>query len=236
MRQIRRSFAVRTLTASIGAVVLLLGPLGDAASAAQNHADAVEVYGDDVFVIVGSTLRHPTATTSPDAVLFTSSGIRMETGPTDPVTWGEWSAASATSTADTIGGPKQRRTDVRIRMSGLVPGGTYSIFWGTLGPDSEQPLCPRVERTLPLDALHADRNAPDRNSFVAGASGASEYRGRVDGALLDADQVFFTVVFHFLGESSYPFPNIGELRTQGANCRSSFGDDSMRHLLILQQW
>jgi len=43
-------------------------------------------------------------------------------------------------------------------------------------------------------------------------------------------------VYHAFGESSYPFPNIGEQRTQGGSCRSSFGEDSMRQLLILQKW
>ena len=225
--------------ASITGVLLMVGPLGDAAWAAKSKskADAVEVYGDDVFVIVGSTLRHPTADTAPDAALLTSSGARIETSPTDPVTWGEWSAAAARSTAQTVGAPSNRSTEVVIKLEGLIPGGAYSIFWGTLGPDSEQPLCPGVERTLPLDAVNPKGPAPDPNSFVAGANGTAKYRGRADGALLDADQVFFTVVYHYLGgASSYPFPNIGEFRTQGENCRSSFGDDSMRHLLILQQW
>jgi hypothetical protein len=48
--------------------------------------------------------------------------------------------------------------------------------------------------------------------------------------------VFLSVVYHFYPETSYPFPNRGELLTQGANCRSSFGEDSMRQLLVLQKW
>jgi hypothetical protein len=43
-----------------------------AASAARggDPADGVEAYDRDVYVIVGSTLRNPDATTSPDAPLF----------------------------------------------------------------------------------------------------------------------------------------------------------------------
>ncbi|MFN2503180.1 MAG: hypothetical protein ABR540_02915 [Acidimicrobiales bacterium] len=222
------------LGTSLTTALLLVAPLGDTAMAAQDPSDGVEVHSRDVFVIVGSTLRNPTADTAADAPLYTNAGVPIETSPTDPVTWGEWSSASATSTAHTLGGRGRPRTDVRLELGGLIPGGVYSVFWGTLQPDSEQPLCPGVERTLPLDALHPEGDAP--NSFVVGPTGTVDFRGRVDGALLDASQVFFTVVYHAFGETSYPFPNVGELRTQGENCRSSFGEDSMRHLLILQQW
>jgi hypothetical protein len=221
---------------ALTALVLLAGPLGtNAMAAAPDPADAIQVFDRDVFEIVGSTLRNPTAATEPDSPLFTNSGILIESTPGDTVTWGEWSAASATSSVMTVGGPNGPRTDVRLELTGLVPGGRYSVFWGTLQPDSEHPGCPGVERTLPLDAFHQSAGAPDPNSFVAGGDGASEFRGRVDGALLDAGQAFFSVVYHFLGESSYPFPNLGEFLTQGENCRSSYGEDSMRHLIILQK-
>jgi hypothetical protein len=222
---------------SVAGALLLHSPLAHPALAAsRDHADAVKVYADDVFEIVGSTLRHPTTTTDAGAPLFTDSGVRVEASPGVALTWGRWSAATATSAASVTGGRKHPRTDVDISLSGLIPGGLYSIFWGTLGPDSEQPLCPGVERTLPLDAVHPANGAPDANSFVAGAAGAATYRGRTAGALLDATQVFFSVVYHFNGETAYPFPNVGELRTQGPNCRSSFGEDAMRQLLVLQQW
>jgi hypothetical protein len=236
MRETRNPLPARILLATVTTILLVAGPLGSAATAAPDHADAVEIFDRDVFVIVGSTLRQPTADTAPDAVLYNSGGVRLETSSTDPLTWGEWSAASATSTAHTIGGPTHPQTDVRLQFQGLIPGGVYSVFWGTLGPDSEQPLCPHVERTLPLDAFHPDPQAPDANSFVVDGSGAIEFRGRAPGALLDAYQVFFSVVYHAFGQTAYPFPNLGELRTQGPDCRSSFGEDSMRQLLVLQKW
>jgi hypothetical protein len=218
---------------ALAAVLAIAGGLAfvpAAAAAPADAADAVQVHNRDVFVIVGSTLRMPTADTDPNARLFTETGIAME------LTWGEWSAATATSRASVIGGPTRPRTDVRLSLAGLVPGGLYSVFWGTLGPDSEQPLCPNVERTLPLDGVGSSAKAPAPNAFVADGAGAAQFHGRTDGNLFDASQVFFSVVYHFYPETSYPFPNRGELLTQGENCRSSFGQDAMRHLLVLQQW
>jgi hypothetical protein len=201
-----------------------------AVAAPPDAADFVQVHNRDVFVIVGSTLRTPTPETDASAPLFTNTGIAMD------VTWGEWSAATAASRASVVGGPKNSRTDVRMSLSGLVPGGLYSVYWGTLGPDSEQPLCPGVERTLPLDGVGSTAKAPAPNAFVAGGDGTAEFHGRTAGDLFDATQVFFSVVHHFYPETSYPFPNRGELLTQGENCRSSFGEDSMRHLIVLQKW
>jgi hypothetical protein len=220
----------RALVASLAVAGALL-PFGPAAHASPaDAADAVQIYERDVFVIVGSTLRNPTADTDPGAPLFTNSGVAMD------LTWGEWSAATATSRASVIGNPSDPRTDIRLSMGGLVPGGLYSVYWGTLGPDSEQPRCPGVERTLPLDALGATAKAPAPNAFVVDATGTADFHGRVDRDLLVAGQVFVTVVYHLFGRTSYPFPNIGEYLTQGETCRSSFGEDSMRHLIVLQKW
>jgi hypothetical protein len=224
-------FRIRAVAlAAVVAGSLLVGVPGSAAAPATDPADGVEVFEGDVFVIVGSTLRHPTVDTDPAAPLFNVAGVALER------TWGEWSAATAASSAAVMGGPKHPRTDVRMALAGLVPGGLYSVFWGTLGPDSEQPLCPGVERTLPLDAVGGGAKAPAPNAFVADAAGGATFHGRTDGALFDASQVFFTVVYHFAGRTAYPFPNIGEQLTQGENCRSSFGEDAMRHLFVLQQW
>jgi hypothetical protein len=220
----------RALVASVALAGAFLS-FGPAAQAAPpDTADAVEVYERDVFEIVGSTLRNPTAATDPGAPLFTNSGVAMG------LTWGAWSAAAGTSRATVIGGPNSPRTDIRLALAGLVPGGLYSVYWGTIGPDSEQPLCPGVERTLPLDGAGQTTEAPAPNAFVVGATGAVDFHGRVGGDLLDATQVFVTVVYHLFGETSYPFPNLGEQLTQGEDCRSSFGEDSMRHLIVLQKW
>lgn len=212
------------------AAALLAGPsAGVAAAAPADPADFVQVFNRDVHEIVGSTLRNPDADSDPAAHLFTTSGISLDT------TWGEWSAATATSQARVIGGGSPR-TDFRLSFAGLVPGGLYSVLWGTLGPDSEQPLCPGVERTLPLDRVGGGGGF-DPNSFRAGPDGSATYHGRTAGDLFAAQQVFVSVVYHLYEDRSpYPFPNLGELLTQGENCRSSFGEDAMRHLLVLQKW
>ncbi len=209
-------------------VALLTGAPVSAAPA--DHADAVEIFERDVFEIVGVTLRPASDATDAGAALFNTSGVSLGT------TWGEWRAATASSEASVIGGPKRPRTDLRLALAGLVPGGLYSVFWGTLGPDSEHPLCPGVERTQPLDAVGSPAKAPAPNAFVADAAGVATFHGRTDGDLFDAAQVFFTVVYHFSGSTAYPFPNRGEYLTHEGTCRSSFGDDAMRQLLILQQW
>ena len=151
------------------------------------------------------------------------------------LTWGEWSAASATSAVRTSGKSKNARTDVRLRFSTLVPGGTYSVFWGTLNPDSENPLCPGVERTLALPSVKRHQS-PDASSFVARSDGTATFRGRLEGNLLAANQVFFSIVYHFDGQTWGALPNHGEFNTQGEDCRSSFGEDAMRQLLVLQKW
>jgi hypothetical protein len=202
--------------------VIILG-LPSQGRAAPDHADGLQIYRQDVFVIVGSTLRHPEDTTAPDAPLFNIAGVNLN------VTWGQWKATTATSTTHV----NNKRTDVRIQLSGLIPGGVYSIFYVTLNPDSENPLCPHVERGLPLTAFKPDRQSPDASSFVADGSGKAEYRGQVDGNLLAPMQLIFEVIYHSDGGSYHPLPNHGEMLTQGSTCRSSFGEDAMRQLLIL---
>jgi hypothetical protein len=220
--------SIRMFTAAALLIgTLVAGPLATpAGAAAPDEADAIEVFARDVFVVVGSTLRNPTATTGPGEPLFNVAGINLD------VTWGEWSEGFARSVARSSGD----RSDVRLELTGLIPGGIYSIFYGTIGPDSENPLCPGVERTLPLTAFHAERQVPDASSFVAGPDGTASYRGRVDASLLDAQQSFLSVIYHADGSTYGPVPNRGEWLTQGENCRSSFGHDAMRQFLVLQKW
>lgn len=219
----------RRLAVAVASAALLAWFAGPPASAvAPDDADAVQPFGRDVYEIVGSTLRNPTSDTDPDAPLYNVAGVWLE------VTWGEFSSATATSTVRTSGGPSPR-TDVRLTLDGLIPDGVYSVFWGTIGPDSENPLCPGVERTLPVPSVDAGQ-VPDAASFIAAADGTAAFRGRVDGALLDATQAFFTVIYHADGQTYGSLPNRGEFLTQGDDCRSSFGEDAMRQVLILQKW
>lgn len=191
----------------------------------SDSADATEAFRRDVFVIVGSTLRNPDETTADDKPLFNVAGIGL------PMTWGQWKAATATSLV-TVKGPWTRG---EITLSGLVPNGVYSVFYGTIGPDSENPLCPGVERSLAFTSTD-HHQSPDAASFVAGADGTASFTGRVRGDLLAATQVFFSVIYHADGLTWGDLPNHGEYNTQGDNCRSSYGHDAMRQMLILQKW
>jgi hypothetical protein len=213
------------------AALLIAGPLAGVAGAAPpDAADAVEIFATHVYEMSTGSLRNPTPQTDPNEPLYNVAGFNLG------VTWGEWSGASAASRASTIGGPNGPRTDFRVSLRGLVPGGVYSLFYFTVEPDTEQPLCPGVERSLPLDAARPGAQLPDPNSFVVGPTGSTEFHGRVDGNLLAARQVVLAVVHHADGQTYYPFPNRGEFLTQGEACRSSFGHDAMRHLLVLQKW
>jgi hypothetical protein len=195
---------------------------------AGDREDFTEIFERDVYVIVGSTLRTPTAETLPDAPLFNIAGVNLN------ITWGAWQMANATATARVQAGGKQ--TDVRIELTGLIPGGVYSIFYGTLNPDSENPFCPGVERTLPLTSFQPKRQFPDASSFIADASGRASYRGQASTNLLNPLQAFYTVIYHSDGQAYHPLPNHGEFLTQGATCRSSFGEDAMRQLIIFQKF
>lgn len=216
------------------AAVALLAATGAAstvrtASAAPmvDAADAVEPYERDVFVIVGATLRNPDpASTAPDAPLFNVAGVGLG------ITWGQWTGASATSAMRVRGG----RTDTELAFSGLVPNGVYSVFYVTLGPDSENPLCPGVERALPLTSRDR-RQQPDASSLVAGPDGSALYASRVDGDLLGAQQVYVELIYHLDGQTYGPLPNRGESLTQSSQpCRSSYGEDAMRQLLVVQKF
>jgi hypothetical protein len=225
----KTTLSTSLLAAALTATLALVPTTPAASAGGPDQADGVEAYERDVFVIVGSTLRNPDETTDPAAPLFNNAGVNLNT------TWGAWSAASATSVVRTSGSRTKARTDVRMAFGGLVPGGVYSVFYGTLLPDSENPLCPGVERTLALPSTDPAQ-APDASSFVAGADGTAAFHGALAGNLLSATQVFFSIVFHNDGLTWGALPNHGEFNTQGPECRSSFGDDAMRQMLVLQKW
>lgn len=164
------------------------------------------------------------------ANLFNVSGISLG------FTWGQFSSARATSLARHRGSGKRTETDVELQIAGLVPGGLYSLFYITLGPDSENPLGPGVERSLPLTAYRPSSTQPDASSFCAGATGAAAFHARVPGALLNAQQLIYSVIYHAFGGPYGSLPNALEFQTQGPNCRSSFGLDSMRQLLVTQKF
>ena len=208
-----RKLLLLTLSAGLAGVI----PAGGVALAAvptRDQADAVEVYERDVYFINGVTLRNPDATTDPEKTLFNVAGVRLESSPGDPVTWGEWSAASARSKVKVSLNPPRRHHPGQSQTVGSGARRPVLDLLGTLGPDSEQPSCPGVERTLPLDAPDGGRARPAPNAFRADAEGRATYVGEVDQDLFAAAQVYFSVVWDFSGETSYPFPNRLELITR----------------------
>jgi hypothetical protein len=233
MNQLKHHLHTRAaLAVLVGSLVLALGfaDLAEGADHAKpDREEALQAFNRDVYWLDGSTLRNPTVDTSPDAPLYSAVGAALG------VTWGQWQSATATAMAHHAGDPARPSTHVRIRLSGLVPGGVYSAFYGTIGPDSEHPLCPGVERTLPLTVINP-KQTPDPSSFTADADGQARFHARVDGYLLEATQVFYAIIYHFDGMTYHPFPNRGEFFTQGDDCRSTFGEDAMRQLIVFQKF
>lgn len=229
MTSTRTLLTARIISALLGALLVMAGPLtgGAEAKVTLDREDYVQAFNRDVYFLDYSTLRNPTADTDPGERLFNDAGVAL------PVTWGEWSAASATAAARAVG----KRTEVNLAFSGLIPGGVYSVFWGTLIPDSEHPDCPGVERTLPLVSTAGKKQRPDPSSFIAGPDGRATFEGRADASLLDAYQSWYSIVYHLNGETYHPFPNAGEYFTHddGGPCRSTFGHDAMRQLIVFQK-
>jgi hypothetical protein len=225
-----RALLVTTLLA-LAAAVSAGGATAENTSSGVDREDFVLPFPADVYVQAESgRLENPDDLTATDAPLYNVAGSALD------VTWGEFSSATASSRVVTIGPPHASRTDALIRFDGLIPNGVYSVFYITFGPDSRNPLCETAERGIPLTSLHGDRQQPDPSSFVAGADGSATYHGRVDGALLDAKLVQLVLIYHFDGETYHPLANYGESVTQGENCRSSWGADAMRQLVIAQKW
>jgi hypothetical protein len=212
----------------LGAVPAAAKPIPPAGLPKPDREDGVQIFNRDVFWLDISTLRNPDGATRPEVDLFNRLGVSLG------LTWGEWRQATAMAAARRVGRLQNPRTDVRIHLTGLIPNGVYSVFYGTFAPDSVNPLCPNVERTLPLIAFHPRRQDPDPSSFIADSNGEARYHARVPGELLAASQFFYHVIYHFDGMTYHPLPNRGEFFTQGENCRSTYGEDSMRQLVILQ--
>lgn len=190
--------AVRVLVVALAAALPLAVP---AAAADQvDVADGVENQERDVYVLLGASLRNPEASTDPSEQLYNVAGLNLG------VTWGEWLAATATSEVRTVGQP-ELHTQVSLAFENLVPDGVYSVFWFTIGPDSVNPLCVGVERSLPLPSIDPTQ-APDASSFVAGPDGRAAFAGRLDGALLaSAELVSFQIVYHADGQTYGSLPN-----------------------------
>jgi hypothetical protein len=155
------------------------------------------------------------------------------------LTWGQWSSATATSYAWTVTVKGTTYTDFVIGMSGLVPNGVYSLFYRTFGPDSNNAFCPDVEPQVALTAAFPRLQNPDPDSFVASGSGRALFVARVAQNLLAAQQLQMDVIYHFNGQTYGPVANAAEaagpVASDNGLCRSSYGIDAMRQMLIIQK-
>ena len=93
-----------------------------------------------------------------------------------------------------------------------------------------------MDRSLALTSAEATQ-LPDAASLVADAYGQAEFHARVAGDLLAADLLTFTVIYHADGQTYGALANRSEAESQGEPvCRSSYGVDAIRQLLILQKF
>jgi hypothetical protein len=217
---------------------------------APDKEDSVDSFRLDVFVLVGDNLRNPEGfcavepcapgETLPTEQLFNHSGSPMG------LSWGDWQTASARSR---VSCKSDGNTDIRVRLSNLRPNAVYSLFYRTFGPDSINPLCIAQERSLVVaERCNGAGCVPVLDSRIeTDADGEATYVGEVPGCLLDATTVLLDVIYHFNGTTYGQLPNQLESATQNPagctspsepgcdSCFSSFGQDAMRHAVIIQK-
>ena len=216
---------MKTLRVGLIAMVVCATLAAPVAAFFNDRENAVEPIGVDVYVSAGGVLKNPVGhcqvepcgvfETLPSAALFSVVGIPLG------LTWGEWQNADGTSRVRCL---DDGSTEVRVRLRGLIPGGVYSLFYRTFGPDSRNPLCPTEERSLVVADVCNGRDCPTApdSLAIAGPRGRALFRGRVDGTcLLDATQVFLDVVYHFDGNTWGALPNHLEFLTQVQPCQGS---------------
>jgi hypothetical protein len=197
-----------------------------AATRGRTPSVALEAFAGDVFQLGsnGSLIAVDPRTASDTAALYNAEGDSLNT------TWGQWRAATGSSLAKTIIRPAGTATDLRITVGGLFPNAVYSLFYSTIGPQSVNPVC-ATEPLVALTARRPARQQPDASSFVTDGSGAASFHARVPGTLLDAQSFIIFVIYHFDGKVYGSLPNAGD----SARCRSTFGVDANRQLLIIQK-
>jgi hypothetical protein len=195
---------------------------------------AVEPFTGDVFTIGsnGSLIDVDPRLTPASAPLFNKQGTPLN------LTWGAWMAATGTAYAYESPAGEPPATIIAITLKGLIPYGAYSVFYRTFTPDTNNPLCLNVEPSLALHSINPFQQ-PDRSSFVASSSGDALFVGLVAGHLLDAQQVQYSLIYHFDGKTYGELANQAEAASQpvppGGTCRSSYGIDAMRQFLIIQK-
>jgi hypothetical protein len=221
------------IAASLACIGLVVqAPVAGASSSLAKgapNAGVIPFTGDvDTIGSDGNLIPVSITETPASAPLYNFAGDPLN------VTWGQFSSATATSLAKKVSKKGIAYTDFRITLSGLIPGGVYSLFYETFTPNSANPVCGTTGDLDPLVALtarHPERQHPDADSFVSDTSGQAKFHARVTGNLLAAQDLLIDVIYHFDGKTYGPVPNAGEAND---NCRWSFGIDAMRQIAIVQ--
>src|SRR5215469_6688196 len=171
-RERRRPCRMIASVIAVAAACMASAALAPAAGASTNRTTATPDIGiipfaGDVFTIGsnGSLIPVDPSFTPASAPLFNLAGSPLN------LTWGQWSSATANSSAWTVSRHGTTYTDFVIVMSGLVPDGVYSLFYRTFGPDSNNAFCPDVEPQAALTAARPRLQKPDADSFIASSSG-----------------------------------------------------------------
>jgi hypothetical protein len=233
----RRALITLTTAAVTCAALVVQSPAADASGFHGQRTANVGVvpFSGDVYTPSSNGTLIPVL---PDSTPLSAPLFNLAGNPLN-VTWGQFSSATATSLVKTITRKGVEYTDFKIALSGLIPNGVYSLFYRTFSPDSNNAFCPNVEPSVALTARHPNTQNPDASSFVAESSGAANFHARVAGALMDAQQVLISVIYHFDGHTYGPVANAAEangpVAGNGGLCRSSYGIDAMRQLLIIQK-
>jgi hypothetical protein len=237
-RQSRRPRHVIAAVIAAGAVCLALAMQASAAGASTTFTPptpdvGIVPFAGDVYTTSSNGTLIPVfpGSTPLSAPLYNLAGGALN------VTWGQWSSATATSYAWTVTFKGTTYTHFAIGMSGLVPDGVYSLFYRTFAPDSNNAFCPDVEPSIALPAAFPRPQKPDPDSFIAGSSGKALFVASVAQDLLAAQQLSISVIYHFNGQTYGPVANAAEAAGPVNNglCRSSYGVDAMRQMLIIQK-
>ena len=238
-RQGHRPRRVIAAVVAAAAVCLALAIQAPGAAASTTHTaptlGGVLPFPGDVYTLGSNGILIPVdpSITPLSAPLFNLGGQPLN------LTWGQFSSATAKSYAWTATFRGTTYTDFVIEMSGLVPNGVYSLFYRTFGPDSNNAFCPVVEPTVALTAAFPRLQKPDPDSFVASGSGRALFVASVAQDLLAAQQLLVNVIYHFNGQTYGPVANAfeaaGPVASNNGLCRSSYGIDALRQMLIVQK-
>jgi hypothetical protein len=232
----RRPRATMIAIALAAAAFLVQAPVAGAAlPVVSNYTPQIGwiPFSGDVVVLnsMGALVPVDPTSTPASAQLFNILGNSLNT------TWGQFSSAAPKSAAWTLSLNGTTYTQFLIGLSGLVPNGVYSLFYRTFNPNSNNAYCPNIEPSLALPAAFPQLQKPDSSSFVATSSGKGLFFASLPQNLLAAQQLQVSVIYHFNGQAYGPVANeaesLGPVASEGGLCRSSYGVDAMRQMLII---